>query len=67
MGNRNGVEVEFIDMEHELSMQGTTQTVANRILKFVSKKIILAQFSAPKKFSKDILPVAIEIGATMEL
>lgn len=66
--NQNGVEVEYIDLEQYDPSFGTGLKFNTRILLFqANKKLIIVQLATPKKFSKDILPIANEIGATIEL
>jgi hypothetical protein len=68
IANPNGVEVEYIDFEQTLSVQGMNQTIATRVVLFlVDDKLVWLQLFTPKKFSKDILPIANEIGASIEL
>jgi hypothetical protein len=66
--NPNSVEVEYIDMEQNFTMQGIKQTINSRLVLFqANKKLIIVQLLTPQKFRKDMLPVANEIGASIEL
>jgi hypothetical protein len=68
INNPNGVEVEYVDMEQVFNYQGTKYTLDSRILLFkVENNLVTVQIVTPKKFNKDVLPIANDIGATIEL
>lgn len=68
ISNPNNVEVEYIDMEQQFTMNGIKQTIDSRLVIFLAnKKLIVVQMLTPQKFNKDIFPIINEIGTTIEL
>jgi hypothetical protein len=68
INNPSGVETEYIDIENNIIILGTKQTMDQRMVLFLANnKLIVVQLATPRKFAKDMLPVANDIGATIEL
>jgi hypothetical protein len=68
INNPNGTEVEYIDLRQNITSQGVIYTIDSRILLFkIKDKLVAVQLMTPKQFRNDILPIANDIGATIEL